>query len=277
MTTAVTSVGPLDEPHANRGASFLAATSIVAGRTLKKIVRTPQLLVAGTAQGVMFLLIFRYIFGGAIGHTGAMSYVDFVAPGFVVTSGLFSAMSGATGIAEDLQQGLVDRLRSLPIPAMSIIWGRVVADTLFAVWGLAVTTAVSFAVGLRLHGTVPGGLEAFGVASITAFAFCWLFVTLGFFAGSAQAAQSLAFVVFPLTFVSSAYVPIRTMPGWMQSFASYQPITLLVNTARILTQGHAAAAALGHGAGSYFPAALLWVCGIVILCGPLTRRQLRRS
>jgi ABC-2 type transport system permease protein len=275
--TAVATVGVPDEPSENRGASFLSATSIVAGRTLKKIVRTPQLLVAGTAQGVMFLLIFRYIFGGAIDHTGAMSYVDFVAPGFIVTSGLFSAMSGATGIAEDLQEGLVDRLRSLPIPSMSIIWGRVVADTIFAIWGLAVTTAVSFAVGLRLHGSVAGGLEAFGVASLAAFAFCWLFVTLGLFAGSAQAAQSLAFVVFPLTFVSSAYVPISTMPGWMQAFASRQPITLLVNTARILAQGHAAATALGHGASFYFPAAFVWVCVIVVVCGPLARWRLRLS
>jgi len=277
MTAVVSTIGVLDEPHENRGASFLIATSIMAGRTLKKIIRSPQLLVAGTAQGVMFLLIFRYIFGGAVGHLGAMSYVDFVAPGFVVTSGLFSAMSGATGIAEDLQDGLVDRLRSLPVPSMSIIWGRVAADTLFAIWGLAVTTAVSFAVGLRLHGSVAGGLEAFGVASLAAFAFCWLFVTLGFFAGSAQAAQSLAFVVFPLTFVSSAYVPISTMPEWMQSFASRQPITLLVNTARILTEGHAATTALGHGAGYYFPAALVWVCAVVVVCGPLARWRLRRS
>lgn len=277
MTNAITATGVLDEPHENPGASFLTASSIVAGRTLKKIFRTPQLLVAGTAQGVMFLLIFRYIFGGAVGHLGAMPYVDFVAPGFVVTSGLFSAMSGATGIAEDLQEGLVDRLRSLPVPAMSIVWGRVVADTLFAIWGLAVTTAVSFAVGFRLHGSIVGGLEAFGVAALAAFAFCWLFVTLGFFAGSAQAAQSLAFVVFPLTFVSSAYVPISTMPGWMQSFAAHQPITLLVNTARILTQGQAATAALGHGAGFYFPAALLWVCAIVLVCGPLARRRLRSA
>jgi ABC-2 type transport system permease protein len=275
MTAAVTPIGEFDARQENPGASFFTATSIVAGRTLKKITRTPQLLVAGTIQGVMFLLIFRYIFGGAIGHTGAMSYVDFVAPGFVVTSGLFSAMSGATGVAEDLQEGLVDRLRSLPIPVMSIVWGRVVADTLFAIWGLAVTTAVSFAVGLRLHGSVSGGVEAFGVAALAAFAFCWLFVTLGLYAGSAQGAQSLAFVVFPLTFVSSAYVPIATMPGWMQSFASYQPITLLVNTARILAQGPAATSALGHGASYYLPVALLWVCGIVIVCGPLARWRLR--
>ncbi|MGH8979521.1 MAG: ABC transporter permease [Acidimicrobiales bacterium] len=276
MTVATAPLGRFGEHQENRGAPFPTATWIVARRALVKTIRTPQLLVAGTAQGVMFLLIFRYIFGGAIAHTGAMTYVDFVAPGFVVTSGLFGAMNGATAIAEDLQQGLVDRLRSLPIPAMSVIWGRVVADTVFAVWGLAVTTAVSFAVGFRLHGGIVGGLEAFGVAVLAAFAFCWLFATLGFYAGSAQGAQSLAFLVFPLTFVSSAYVPISTMPGWMQPFAAHQPITLLVNTARILTQGHAATAVLGHTAAFYFPTALVWVAGIVVVCGPLARWRLGR-
>ena len=108
------------------------------------------------------------------------------------------------------------------------------------------------------------------------FAFCWLFVALGLFAGSPQAAQSLSFLVFPLTFVSSAYVPVSTMPGWMQAFAYHQPITVMVNTVRILTQGHAAAAVLGHPLGYYLPASLAWSALIVAIAAPLAVMRLRR-
>jgi len=253
------------------------AVGTVAARTARKFVRTPSLMIGGTVSGVMFLLIFRYVFGGAIGGTGALGYVDFVAPGFIVTSTLFSAMNSGTGIAEDLQAGLVDRLRSLPIPGVSIVAGRVLADTAMATWGLALTTAMSFAVGFRLHTGILRALGAFGLAVLVAFAFCWLFTALGFFAGSAQGAQSLSFLVFPLTFVSSAYVPVATMPGWMQAFASRQPLTAMVDSARILAEGHAASATLGHPLGYYLPAALLWIAAVVAVMAPLSVWRLRRS
>ncbi len=261
----------------NDGASFATASATVALRTARKFIRTPQLLVAGTASGVMFLLIFRYVFGGAVGHTGSLPYVDFVAPGFVVTSGLFSAMGSGTGIAEDLQDGLVDRLRSLPIPSASIVFGRVLADTALAAWGLAVTTAVSFAVGFRLHGGIGQAIGAYGLAVLFASSFCWLFSALGFFAGSAQAAQSLSFLVFPLTFVSSAYVPVATMPGWMQGFAEHQPITPMVDSVRILCEGNAAVAMLGHPLDYYLLPALAWTAAIVAVFAPVAVHRLRRG
>ncbi|MGH9077178.1 MAG: ABC transporter permease [Acidimicrobiales bacterium] len=264
-------------PAANQGASFPNATLTIAGRAVKKFMRTPQLIVAGTLSGVMFLAIFRYVFGGAIGHTGALSYVDFVVPGFVMTSTLFSGMGAATGIAEDLHDGLIDRLRSLPVPPLSIIWGRVMADTALATWSLAVTSAVGFAVGFRIHGGVGPALGAFGLCVIYAFAFCWLFATLGFFAGSAQAAQSLGFLVFPLTFVSSAYVPVSTMPAWMRAFADNQPITPMVDTVRILADGHLAVVAIGHPLGHYLGASLLWSAALVAVFVPLAIWRLRRG
>jgi ABC transporter DrrB family efflux protein len=264
-------------PGERPGASFPVATATVALRTVRKFIRSPELLVGGTVSGVMFLLIFRYVFGGAVGHTGGLAYVDFVAPGFIVTSALFSAMGAGTGIAEDLQQGLVDRLRSLPIPSLSVVCGRILADTALAAWGLAVTTAVSFLVGFRLHDGAGAAIGAFGLAVLFAFAFCWLFGALGFYARNAQAAQQLSFLVFPLTFVSSAYVPVSTMPGWMQGFAEHQPITPMVDTARILTEGPAAVAMLGHPLGYYLVPALLWTGAIVAVFAPLAVRRLRRS
>jgi ABC transporter DrrB family efflux protein len=249
----------------------------IAKRTLLKFLRTPQLVVLGTIQGAMFLLIFRYVFGGAIGADGGLSYVDFLVPGFITTGILFSGIGAATGVAEDLEQGLVDRLRSLPIPRSAVLAGRALADTAMQVWGLLITTAIGFAVGFRIHGGVPDALAAFGLLLLLGFAFEWLFITLGLFAGNAQAAQGMALLVFPLTFVSSAYVPVQSMPGWMQAVATHQPITVMVDAVRALTQGPAAEALLGHSAGWYVVRSLLWAAAIVALFAPLAVARYRRG
>ena len=261
----------------NRGARYLAASGQVAARTLKKFVRTPALIIAGTAQGVLFLLIFRYVFGGAVAHTGSLSYVDFLVPGFVVTGVLFQGMGAASGVADDVEGGLFDRLRSLPIRLLSIVTGRVGADSTLVAWGVLVMTVVGFAVGFRLGGTTAAGLAAFGLTILYGFAFVWMFITMGLAAGSPQAAQGLSFLVFPLSFVSSAYVPVSTMPGWMQGFATYQPMTPMVNTVRILTGGPAAQALLGHSLSYYLVPSLLWTAGLVLVFAPLAVWKLKRS
>jgi ABC-2 type transport system permease protein len=259
-----------------RSASLWASTIGIAKRSVLKFLRTPQLVVLGTIQGAMFLLIFRYVFGGAIG-AGGLSYVDFLVPGFITTGVLFSGMGAAAGVAEDLEQGFVDRLRSLPIPRSAPLAGRAMADTAMQIWGLVVTTAIGFAVGFRIHGTVADALLAFGLLVVFGFAFEWLFITLGMFAGNAQAAQGMALLVFPLTFVSSAYVPVETMPGWLQAFAEHQPLTVMVNAVRALTQGPAAEAMLGHSAGYFVVRSLLWSAAIVAVFAPLAVARFRRG
>ncbi len=259
------------------GASFGVATGQIAARTVRKFLRSPQLVVAGTAQGALFLLIFRYVFGGAIGHTGSLSYVDFVIPGFVVTSVLFTGMGAATGIAEDMQEGLFDRLRSLPISLVSIVSGRVTADTGLLTWSLGVTTLFGVLVGFRVHAGAVAAVAAFGLCVVYGFAFCWLFIGLGLLAGSPQAAQGLAFLVFPLTFVSSAYVPVATMPGWMQAFADHQPLTYMSDSVRILTGGGDAGALLGHSLTGSVVVSLLSAVAIVAVFAPLTVVRLRRG
>lgn len=261
----------------NRGASYLVASGQVAARTIKKFVRTPALIVAGTAQGVLFLLIFRYVFGGAVAHTGGLDYVDFLVPGFVVTGVLFQGMGGASGVADDRQGGLFDRLRSLPVRLLSIVSGRVGADTALVAWGVVVMTAVGFAVGFRVGGSALQALAALGLTVLYGFAFVWTFVFMGLAAGSPQAAQGLSFLVFPLSFVSSAYVPVSTMPGWMQGFATYQPMTPMVNTVRLLTGGPAAQQLLGHGVSYYLVPSLWWTAGLVAVFAPLAAWRLRRS
>jgi ABC-2 type transport system permease protein len=261
----------------NRGASFLVASGQVALRTLKQFVRTPALIIAGTAQGVLFLLIFRYVFGGAVAHTGALSYVDFLVPGFVVTGVLFQGMGASSGVAADLEGGLFDRLRSLPIRLVSIVTGRVAADSVLVTWGVVVMTVVGFAVGFRLSGSTLDGVAALGLAVLYGFAFVWMFIFMGLAAGSPQAAQGLSFLVFPLSFVSSAYVPVATMPGWMQGFATYQPMTQMVNTVRILTGGPAAQQLLGHSLSYYLVPSLLWSAGLIVVFAPLAAWKLKKS
>jgi ABC-2 type transport system permease protein len=265
-------------PDIPRPANLAASTVGIARRSLLKFLRTPQLVLIGTVQGAMFLLIFRYVFGGAIG-AGGLDYVDFLVPGFVTAGVLFAAIGSATGMAEDLEQGFVDRLRSLPIPRSAVLAGRALADTAMQVWGLAITVAIGFAVGFRLHGSVAGALAAFGLLVVLGFAFEWLFIWIGLLAGNAQAAQGMAFlaVVLPLTFVSSAYVPVSTMPGWLQAFAEHQPVTVMVDAVRVLTQGQAAEALLGHGAGFYLVRALAWSAAILAVFGPLAVARYRRG
>jgi ABC-2 type transport system permease protein len=264
----------IDQPP--RHGRLVPSTLAIARRTVLKFARTPQLVVVSTIQGVLFQLIFRYDFGGAIG-TGGMSYVDFVVPGFVMTGVLFAGMGAAAGVAEDIEGGLFDRLRSLPISRSAAPIGRALADTGLLTWNLAVTTAVGFAIGFRVHTDPLSALAAFGLCVVFGFAFEWVFMVIGLYTGSAQAAQGMSMIVFPLTFVSSAYVPVSSMPGWMQPFAEHQPITVMVNAVRVLTQGHPAEVALGHGVGYYAVLSLIWAAVITFAFVPLAVRKYRRG
>jgi ABC-2 type transport system permease protein len=246
----------------------MTAALVVARRSILKFVRTPQLVVVGTIQGAMFLLIFRYVFGGAINGAG-LSYVNFLVPGFIVTTILFVGTGAAAGVAEDVEGGFFDRLRSLPIPRLSAVTGRAFADTATVIWSLAITTGIGFAVGFRVHTSAGSALAAFGLCVAYGFAFGFVFIVIGLFAGNAQAAQSMSLLVFPLTFVSSAYVPVASMPAWMQGVARNQPLTIMTNAARALTEGHAVTAALGHTAGYYVVLSLLWAAGITLVFAPI--------
>jgi ABC-2 type transport system permease protein len=254
------------ETRVNSGAGFWPASIAVARRTIRKFVRTPQLLVLATVQSAIFLLIFRYIFGGAITVDG-LPYVSFLVPGFVTTAVLFSGMGAAAGVAEDLEQGFFDRLRSLPIPRASVMAGRCLADTALVTWSLAVGTALGFAVGFRLHGSIAAGLAAFGLCVVFGFAFEWVFITIGLVAGNAQAAQGISVLVLPLTFVSSAYVPVSSMQGWMQPFAEHQPLTPMVNAVRGLAGGPQVEALLYHSTAYYVGLSLIWTAAIVVVFG----------
>ncbi len=263
-------------PPRGNATGLIVSSAQIARRVLRKFVRSPQLVVVGTVQGAMFLLIFRYVFGGAIALPG-VNYVDFVVPGFITTGALFNAMYASAGMAEDMSAGLIARLRSLPIPRSAVLIGRAVADTAIQVWGLAITVAIGFLIGFRVHGSWSAALAAAALVILFGFVFEWVFVLIGMVAGSAQAAQGFALIVFPFSFVSSAYIPVATMPSWMRGFAENQPITAMVNAVRTLTQGHSAEALLGHPASYFVIRSVLWSVGLIAVFAPLAVARYRRG
>jgi len=261
-------------PSGVRQAGLLASVGVLSTRALRIYQRTPQVVILRVVQSVAFLLIFRYVFGGAI-TSGGMRYVDFMAPGIIVVSVMFATMGTAVGVAEDHLGGLFDRLRSLPMPRAAVLAGRVLADVAITVVVLVPTVALAFAVGLRIHTGWGPALAAFGILVYFAFAFVWIFVAVGLVSGSAQAASGITFLVLPLSFASSAFVPTSSMPGWLQSFTEYQPVTQVVNAVRALTQGEPAEALLRHSTSYYVTSSLLWITGLTVVFAVLAISRYR--
>jgi ABC-2 type transport system permease protein len=261
---------------AARQAGFLATVAAVASRTVRKFLRSPQLLVTTVIGGVIFMVLFRYIFGGAVAP-GRVPYVDFLVPGMVLTSVLINGTGTAVGVADDLSQGFTDRLRSLPTRRLALIGGRVLAESVTATIGTAFTAALGFLVGFRLHGSLAQAAAAFGLCIVCGFAFTWVFALLGLAAGNPQAAQGMSMLAYPVIFVSSAYVHVDTLPGWMQPFAAHQPVTAMCNAVRSLALGDPALAGLPHTTTYWVFAALIWAAGITALFAPLTVLQYQRA
>jgi ABC-2 type transport system permease protein len=249
------SAAPSFRPPA-RQAGFAATVVAVAARTVRKFVRSPQLLVTTFVGGATFLVLFRYIFGGAVA-LGRVSYVDFLIPGMVLTSVLISGTGTATGIAEDISQGFTDRLRSLPTRRLALIGGRVLAESIIAALSTTFTAALGLLVGFRLHGSIAQALAAFGLCVVCGFAFTWVFVALGQLAGNPQAAQGMSMLAYPVIFVSSAYVRVDTL--------------------RSLALGDPAMAGLAHTTGYWVLLTLIWAAAITLVFAPLTVLQFQRT
>jgi ABC-2 type transport system permease protein len=273
MTTIAQSI---DRPVGRSTTGLFTSTLTITRRAALRYLRTPQLIVMATLQMSLFFLIYRYMFGGAMRSVG-VPYVDYLVPGFIATGVLFSGIGAAVATAEDLEQGFIDRLRSLPIPRSSVLAARALADTAILTLAAAVTVAIAFAVGFRLHGATLDALAAFGLVIVFGFAFEWLFVTMGLFAGSGQAAQGMGMIVFPFAFISSAYVPVGSMPGWLQVFAKHQPLTDMVDAVRALTLGPHAHVLLGHPASYYVVRSLIWAAALLVLTVPLAIARYRRG
>jgi ABC-2 type transport system permease protein len=259
-----------------RGAGVITTVATVAMRGVRRYMRTPQLLVFSTISSAIFIVLFRYIFGGSI-HLRSVAYVDFLVPGFVLTSVLLTGTGVAVGVAEHIEQGWFDRLRSLPVPRVALAAGQVAGDTVIVAWYVAVSAAMGFLVGFRLHGSLAQALLAYALCVVCGFAFMWVFVSIGLLAGNAQSAQGMSMAAYPLMFVSSAFVRVDTLPGWMQPIAEHQPITIMSNAVRSLALGNPAAAGLGHNTTYWVLLSLVWALGLVAIFAPLAAIGYRRS
>ena len=203
---------------------------------------------------------------GAISTGTDVDYVDFLVSGFLVQTVLWTAMNIPAGVAEDAATGVYDRLRSLPIPRSAVMTGRSLADTGLNAWAIAVTAVLGVAVGFRTHADPASIVVAFALILAAIYAFTWVFISLGLVARNAQAAQAMAtLIVVPPTFVSNAFVPVDSMPGWLQPFAANQPVTVIINAVRSLMLGGTDAAGVGHSTGYWVVLSLVWCAGIAVV------------
>jgi ABC transporter DrrB family efflux protein len=270
-TVPTTEVAPEVPVGRTTGAGFVTAALQSAKRTVLQFFRTPQLLMLGTIQGALFLFMFRYIFGGAINPGHGLDYVDFLVPGFLATGILWLGMPAATGVADDANSGVHDRLRSLPIPRASVMFGRSLADTTLTLWGIVVGTVLAFIVGFRLDASVAEVALALALLVVFAYCFMWVFIAIGLTSKSAQAATGTAtLLIVPFAFVAAAYVPAASLPGWMQPVANNQPFTIFSNALRSLTLGGAHAIGLGHSTAYWVALSLVWCAGIALVFGSLS-------
>ena len=243
----------------------------VAWRNLKGMSRTPQVIVFSTVQPIIFVLNFRFVFGGAL--SGALPqgvpYVDFLMPGIFVQTVTFGSTAIAVGMANDLGTGLIERFRSLPMARSAVLAGRTIADLVRNALVVALMILVGFAVGFRIHAGVPALFGAFLLLLTFMFALSWVFATIGLAVGDPEAAQAATFPLMAvLVFASTAFVPAATMPGWLQAYADHQPVSDVADAVRALVLG-------GPTAGRV-AIALLWCAGIVVVFAPLAVARYRR-
>jgi len=269
--------GPVGTPVQSRsGLSRAVSDAItVAGRNLLTIVRLPQLLVFSTIQPVIFVLLFRYAFGGAIGGLPrGVPYVDYLMPGIFAQTVAFGAMGTGIGLADNLQKGLIERFRSLPMARSAVLTGRILADLVRNVFVVALMCVVGFAVGFRIHSNPLEFIGGLLVLLIFGSALSATFALIGLSVPNAESAQAAGFpLLAPLVFASSAFVPVRTMPGWLQGFANNQPLSVVINAVRACSLG----SGLGPDALPLVLGSLAWTVGILAVFGPLAVRRYRQA
>jgi ABC transporter DrrB family efflux protein len=258
-------------------------TAVITRRNVLRVVRLPQLLLFSTIQPVMFLLLFNFVFGGAItvgvgGVAGSDNYINWLIPGILVQSAVFGATATALGLTEDLGAGVIDRFRSLPMARSAVLAGRTFADIVRNTFVNGLMLVVGFLLGWRFDQGAAKMLLGVAVALLFGYAFSWVMATVGLIAKTPEAAQSAGFLpIFPLVFASSVFVPTTTMPGWLQAFAENQPVTVVANTVRSLMIPEEALAALDLNQGTLVLRSLAWIAAIIAVFAPLAVRQYRRS
>jgi ABC transporter DrrB family efflux protein len=250
---------------------FARDTLLITRRHLVRTWRTPQIMIFSAIMPVMFVLLFRYVFGGALHVPGYPHYVDYLIPGIIVQTVLFGGSSTAVGMAEDLSSGITDRFRSLPTQRGAILAARTLGDLLRLSYTVALVIAVGLLVGFRFHNAPLPVLGGIGIALLFGYACSWLFALVALVVRQTETAQLAAFLVtFPLVFASSIFASPATMPKLLRVFADAQPVTRVVNALRTMTEGTGASAR---------PAAyaIVWSLGILFVAATLATRRFERA
>jgi ABC-2 type transport system permease protein len=246
----------------------ISDTLVLAKRSLLRIPRQPDLLVGFTIQPILFVLLFVYVFGGAI-QTPGFDYVDYLMPGIIVQSIAFGGFVTALGLSDDLKKGLMDRFRSLPMTRSALLTGRTLGDVVTNVFQLVVMFAVGFAVGFNFSSSAEEVIAGIALLLLIGYAFSWVFAFIGLSSSSPEASNAWGFtILFPVTFVSSAFVTVESMPGWLQPIAEHNPFTTMVDAARALF--------LGIPPGNSVWLAVVWTLAIIAVFAPLAAWRYRR-
>ena len=244
-------------------------SAVVAWRNLLRIPRAPDLLLSFTVQPIVFVLLFVYVFGGAI-RTPGFDYVDFLMPGIIVQTMSFGGFVTALGLSDDLKKGLIDRFRSLPMARSAVLAGRTLADVATNILSLVVMIGVGLLVGFSFSAAALDVVAGIALLLLFGYAFSWVFAFVGLSSSTPEAAQAIGFLaIFPLTFASSAFVPVDSMPSWLQAFAEVNPFTTTVDAMRHLW--------LGTPAGDDVWGAVLWALGLTLFFATLSVRRYKRA
>jgi ABC transporter DrrB family efflux protein len=259
---------------------MLKDTWVITKRNLLRNVRLPQLLLFSTIQPVMFLFLFNFVFGGALGASlppaAGGDYINWIVPGLLIQVATFGAGQTALGLTEDLSKGVIDRFRSLPMARSAVLAGRTLSDAIRNGAVITLMLAVGFLLGFRWQTSIFGMIGAMLVAMLFAYALSWVMASIGLAVKNPEAAQSAVFLpVFPLVFASSVFVPTQTMPDWLRTFADNQPITVTANALRGLILGEGALLP-GQTVTGQVLAAIAWAVGILVIFAPLAVRQYRK-
>lgn len=246
---------------------MISHTLILTRRHLLHLVRSPQVFVWTAVQPIMFVLLFNYVLGGAIDPSGR--YINALIPGIIIQMVSFNAVATGIGLQEDVSKGIVDRFRSLPIARSSVLTSQILSDTARIAINVVIAAAMGALIGFRFSAGIVPTLGAFLLATAFGVAMAWVGAWIGLTIRSAEAIQSVGFIwVFPLTFLSSAFAPTQTMPGWLQAFVKVNPVTFTVDALRALSSGAPATTLVLQS--------LAWIIGITVVFGALAVRQYRR-
>ena len=242
---------------------------LLAERNLRRLPRNPDLLVGVTFQPIMFVVLFTYVFGGAI-VTPGYDYIDFVLPGIVIQMIAFTGYATSLGISDDLRKGLIDRFRSLPIARSAVIAGRTFSDIAMNVIALATMLAVGFIVGFSFNANAAEIVAGLVLVLLFGYAMSWVYAFIGLISSTPESASALiTIIIFPLTFVSSVYVPTQSMPAVLRAIANANPITTIVDALRALW--------LGAHAGTDIWVGLIWCVAIIAVFSVLATDRYRRT